>query len=183
VHRRRIVVPAAAFALALALAGCSWLPGHGSHAPAPVPAATVQDHYVCGGGVTLLTPSPTPPAPRPTPTPTPTPTLPAAGRMPSGFVPVAAVRCELGRPDRAGTVTAVRYTGALTALLRALAQPDARIPDHQACPAIAVIPPVLWLVDGTGRAVRVHYPTDECGLPKGDVDKALAKLTATPVAP
>lgn len=109
------------------------------------------------------------------------PDAPDAGRVPSGFTPTAAVRCDLMATvdDAEGQwrgVTAVTLTGDLTPLVAALAEPD----DAQffgPCTADMEIVPPLWLVDATGRAINAHYPLTGCGKTKPGVRDALAALT------
>lgn len=109
------------------------------------------------------------------------PDAPPAGRVPAGFVPITAVRCDEGGQveDAAGqwsAVTAVALSGDLEPLLAALAEPDDRS-GAGPCTADAEIIPALWLVDGAGRALHAHHPRDRCGKTKAGVRAALAGLS------
>ncbi|WP_449385723.1 hypothetical protein [Cellulomonas soli] len=111
---------------------------------------------------------------------------PAAGRVPSDFVAVSVLACALDGTlrDSEGVwsaVTATRLEGDLDALVTALSRPSTS--PTQGSPAACVppdqIPPVLWLVDAMGRAVRAAWPTDPCGAPQPGVDDALGALQET----
>ncbi|MFC8730874.1 hypothetical protein ACFT5B_00250 [Luteimicrobium sp. NPDC057192] len=153
---------------AVLISGCDTVVGVERPTLTPVPDAVAQHGVTCplpdnGSGV-------------------PTPALPEPGRVPDGFVPVAAVECPVmpSVTDAEGVWSAVeqvRYTGDLTVLLAALAEPDDRPRVNQACAAMLVIAPPLWLVDATGRAVLVRRPVDVCHEPQGGVDAALRQLT------
>lgn len=109
------------------------------------------------------------------------PDVPEAGRVPVGFTPTTAVRCDQPAiiEDAEGQwdgVTAVTLTGDLTPLLAALAEPDDG-PWPGACTADMELVPPLWLVDATGRAINAHYPRNGCGKTKAGVHDALAALT------
>jgi hypothetical protein len=92
----------------------------------------------------------------------------SAGRVPSGFIPVRAVRCETAFQTGTFTVTQSETStdGDLRAVLAALRPP--RIPEPtgpvMVCPAIASVPVTIALVDARGTAVRVDLPRDRCGL-------------------
>ena len=109
------------------------------------------------------------------------PDAPEAGRVPAGFTPTTAVRCDLmasieDAEGRWSGVTAVTLTGDLTPLLAALAEPD---DGHRLGPCTAdmeLVPP-LWLVDATGWAINAHYPRDGCRKTKPGVHDALAGLS------
>ncbi len=107
----------------------------------------------------------------------------APGTMPPGFGPVAAVMCSMTSvTDSAGQWSAIketRYTGDLGALIAALHESDDVPPVGAACPAMAELPPALWLVDASGAAIWVRYPKDGCGFSKKDPGIALAALSAT----
>lgn len=111
--------------------------------------------------------------------------VPASGRVPEGFSPVAAYTCEVGATseDDEGvwwTVERRRLEGDLTELVAALAVPDSA-EVGEICPAMYVPMPELWLVDADGGAVRVRHPLDPCNFPTGTerVSAALAALTVT----
>jgi len=155
---------------AAVLAGCSHVPAALDPQVTHVPDASVQDAATC-----------------PTPddgsgTPSADAALPRAGRVPDRFVAVAVVECPVNVTvsDADGlwsAVERVRYTGDLTELLAALAEPDDRPPANLACAAIAELVPPLWLVAADGHAVLVHWPVDACGKTKGGVRAALKNLT------
>lgn len=91
-----------------------------------------------------------------------------AGTVPDGFVPVAAVECRLpvtpeGGDPEATALDVVRLEGDLAPLRAQLERPDVPEEPDQACIAMFEAVPVLYLVDGDGRAVRVAWPTDACG--------------------
>ncbi|MGC5165475.1 hypothetical protein [Luteimicrobium sp. DT211] len=170
--RRRGTVVRVMVALALGaalLAACSTASGVAEPTVTPVPDASVQDRATCplpenGSGV-------------------PTPSMPTPGRVPGGFVAVAAVECPAMPTvtDADGVWSAVervRYAGDLAPLLAALAEPDDRPPAAGlACTADAEIVPPLWLVDADGHAVLTYWPVDACHKTKGAVRAALADLT------
>lgn len=160
--------------VAVLLSGCAVSPGGNAGA---VDAAETVDGYDClapnlGGWVL-------PPAPSSGPDPQ-HPDAPEPGRVPPGFTPTTAVRCDLmasidDAEGRWSGVTVVTLAGDLTALLAALSEPD----DGRwlgPCTADAELVPPLWLVDATGRAIIVHYPRNGCGKTKPGVRDALAGL-------
>jgi hypothetical protein len=95
---------------------------------------------------------------------------PGVGGIPDGFLPQRAVLCERGeRANARGETVSVeleRTATAIAPLLTYLARPSER-PTEGACPAIAVLPPWLFLLDETGRYVAPAIPRDACGLPLG----------------
>jgi hypothetical protein len=106
------------------------------------------------------------------------PYAPKAGRVPDGFTPTTAVRCDVtaGTGDAQGfSVTAVTFAGDLAPLLAALAEPDDD-DSNVACTADLELVPPLWLVDAAGKAINPHYPVDACGKTKPGVRDALAEL-------
>lgn len=160
--------------MSVLLSGCAG-PGGGAE---EVEAATIVDGYDCLApnlaGWVLPYDSASTPDPQ-------HPDAPAAGRVPEGFSPTTAVRCDLmaGIDDAEGrwsAVTAVTLAGDLTALLTALAVPDDG-PWLGPCTADMELVPPLWLVDASGRAINAHYPSDGCGKTKPGVRDALAALT------
>jgi hypothetical protein len=182
-----LTVALAAASIGLLISGCAGLPGgpltpRGGNDP-----AEIVDGYDClapnldgwvdppefpGNG------TPDEPA---EPTEPPHPDAPPAGRVPEGFEPVVAVRCNLmdsleDAQGRWSAVAAETLAGNLGPLLTALDQPD----DAQwlgPCTADMELVPPLWLADATGRAIRVHYPVTGCGKTKPAVREALAGLT------
>lgn len=160
--------------VALLLSGCASAPGGVARA---VDAAETVEGYDClapnlGGWVL-------PPAPSSAPDPQ-HPDAPQPGRVPVGFTPTMAVRCDLmasieDAEGRWSGVTAVTLAGDLTALLVALSEPDdGSWPGP--CTADAELVPPLWLVDANGRAINAHYPRNGCGKTKPGVRDALAGL-------
>jgi hypothetical protein len=108
------------------------------------------------------------------------PYAPKAGRVPDGFTPTAAVRCDVSTDIGDGQgfgVTEVTFASDLALLLTALAEPDDD-DSNVACTADLEQVPPLWLVDAAGRAINAHYPENACGKTKPGVRDALADLTA-----
>jgi hypothetical protein len=111
---------------------------------------------------------------------------PAAGAVPAGFRPVAALECTPGGPlrDAQGTwtsVTATRLEGDLAPLLTALRRTTTQAAaDDEACAPHAGSMQ-LWLVDVLGQAIRVATPTAACGVPTPAVAAAVAALDTTDV--
>ncbi|MGO4692188.1 hypothetical protein [Glaciibacter sp. 2TAF33] len=111
------------------------------------------------------------------------PDAPPVGRVPEGFEPVAAIRCNLmGSIEDADGIwsgtTADTLTGDLGPLLAALDQPDDAAWLGPCTADMELVPP-LWLVDATGRAIHVHYPVTGCGKTKPAAREALAGLTTS----
>ena len=102
-----------------------------------------------------------------------------AGRVPPGFIPVRAVRCEEGYEPNGFTVTQSETSTAadLQTVLAALQAPRIEEPVGPIlmCPAIGVVPLAIALVDAHGSAVRVDLPRDQCGL---YVESALQTLNS-----
>jgi len=102
-----------------------------------------------------------------------------AGRIPPGFTPVRAVRCDRGYvPDGFTVIQSVTVTEPdLQTVLAALRAPRILEPvgPRLMCPAIGVVPLAIALVDAQGGAVRVDLPRDQCGL---YVESALQTLKA-----
>ncbi|WP_157109219.1 hypothetical protein [Cryobacterium arcticum] len=107
------------------------------------------------------------------------PYAPKAGRVPEGFSPATAVRCDVTADIGDGqgfSVTAVTFAGDLAPLLAALAEPDDEDSNVACTENLELVPP-LWLVDAAGRAINAHYPVDACHKTKPGVRDALAALT------
>ncbi|QZN86365.1 hypothetical protein [Cellulomonas sp. C5510] len=86
---------------------------------------------------------------------------------------------EAPDPGRAAvTVTEVELAGDLGPLLAQLARPSRVAGPDQACTAMWQSQPQVYLVDADGRAVRVQWPSDECGYPLDGVTSPLAVLRA-----
>ncbi|TDK23941.1 hypothetical protein E2F48_14190 [Arthrobacter crusticola] len=155
--------------------GCGGAPGGNAQ---PVDAAEIVDSYDCLApnlGGWAVHPDPThPPGPQHLDAPDP-------GRVPTGFIPTTAVRCDqmASVEDAEGqwsAVTAVTLTGDLTPLLAALGELDDGIGPGPCTADIELVPP-LWLVDAAGRAIHAHYPRDRCAKTKPGVHTALAGLS------
>ncbi|MBD7993911.1 hypothetical protein H9639_01175 [Arthrobacter sp. Sa2CUA1] len=120
-------------------------------------------------------PSRTPPTPPAVPPP-------AAGSVPTGFVPVEVVRCGAAletTEDQDGLWSAVsqeHLTGDLDKLVAALAEPSDGPRPNQACTADMEMVPDLWLLDADGQAMRAAWPTDACGKTKPGVHDVLAEM-------
>ena len=93
------------------------------------------------------------------------------GALPADFTPVEALVCATDQRTREdGAVVRVgleRRADDIAPLLAYLARPrevsDRR--DELVCPALAVEPVWLFLLDAAGRWVTPRVPTDPCGLP------------------
>jgi hypothetical protein len=153
--------------LAILLAGCDAVTARTTHyTPAP---AALQDKADC------LIPSEWRPDYGPL-----DPQSRLMGSVPTGFVPVDAVRCkgDFGPPPHPPGATGTRMVeehlaGDYTALLAALAEPS----DHQdvvGCTSDAEALPNLWLVNAAGKAVHVMWPLDVCSKTRGKPDTATA---------
>jgi hypothetical protein len=181
----RLAVALAAAATGLALSGCAGLPGVPVTPRAGNELAEIVDGYDCLApnldGWMLPPESPGDGKGTPAePTEPPHPDAPPAGRVPDGFEPVVAVRCNLtasleDAQGRWSAVTAETLAGDLGPLLKALDQPDDGTWLGPCTADMELVPP-LWLADATGRAIRVHYPVTGCGKTKPAVREALAGL-------
>jgi hypothetical protein len=105
----------------------------------------------------------------------------AHAALPSSFVPVSAERCVSGATTVPGkglwtTATLQRTTGDLSSLVSALRQPTAARQPGTMCPAIAVVPPQLALVDASGQTLIPKIPDGDCGQPSDQVMSALNSL-------
>lgn len=104
-----------------------------------------------------------------------------AGRIPPGFIPVRAVRCDRGYvPDGFTVIQSVTLTAPeVQTVLASLRAPRILEPvgPRLMCPAIGVVPLAIALVDAQGSAVRVDLPRDQCGL---YVESAVRTLNSVP---
>jgi hypothetical protein len=123
-----------------------------------------------GGGceLTIGTPSPTPAVSR--------------QPLPRDFDVTTVRRCVVGivAVPGDGEWTVRNYqeaTDGLDSLLSALRAPSSPLGTENACPAIAVVPIELTLVDAAGKTVEPSVPTDSCGLPSPAVMRALEALS------
>jgi len=102
-----------------------------------------------------------------------------AGRVPPGFAPVRAVKCDEDFASSTPLVTQSETStdADLQKVLAALRPPRIEEPVGRdfACPAIGVVPLAIALVDAQGVAVRVDLPRGICGL---YVDSATQLLRA-----
>jgi hypothetical protein len=132
----------------------------GCSSPAPVtPFAETTDQVTCGAD------------------------SPAAGRVPEGFIPTAALLCPTTdhfvsspAPSPAPPATPRELQGDLRDLLAALAEPNDAIPPNLACTTQMELVPELWLVDASGRAIHAAWPRTSCGFTKPAVAEALKAL-------
>lgn len=91
---------------------------------------------------------------------------PEAGTLPLDFHPIAVITCtEATTEDNAvngvATVAEEHWTGDLSAVLMAFAQPSRPQTWFSNYTASAARLPAVWLVDAAGRAVRPAYPTKQ----------------------
>ncbi|MCC2318963.1 hypothetical protein [Cellulomonas chengniuliangii] len=172
--RRRIAAQTSIAAAAIALSGCTSA-AVGS-APAPAETAIAADclapQVVQSLGLVL----------DPSATATPHPDVPAAGSVPEGFAPSAAIQCLAGETltDVVGVwdaVTVRRLEGDLAGLVDALARPSMS-PNPSGCADSPGADPVgeVWLIDAMGRAIRAAVPLDGCGRGRPEVAAVIDRL-------
>lgn len=111
----------------------------------------------------------------------------ASGPLPASFVPVSVERCANGATTVPGkglwtTATLERSTGNLSQLVSALRQPSATRKPGTVCPALAIIPQPVMLVDAAGEKLIPTLPRGECGLTSPAVLSALDALSWQPVS-
>ena len=104
-----------------------------------------------------------------------------SGPLPASFVPVAVLRCVSGYQTIPGkgqwlTATLERAGGDLAPLAAALRRPPEHIAPGTICPAVAILPPQIALINGAGKAIIPHLPLGGCGLVQPQVLAALAAL-------
>jgi hypothetical protein len=107
--------------------------------------------------------------------------------LPVSFVPVSVERCVNSAQQIAGkglwvTATLQRADGNLTALVNALHQPAGVHRPGTACPALAMIPPQIVLISGSGKLLIPRLPSTGCGLTQSTVLAALNTLSWHPVS-
>jgi hypothetical protein len=177
--KRSRVAPARAVGLAalltagaLLVTSCS---GAAGPAPTPEPVASLAAAVDC------LAPNvledfmlPRGPGAQTEPASTPHPDAPEPGRVPAGFVPVAAYLCTMEQP---GVVLMEKRTGDFGPLLEALAEPDLPPKADQVCTLEFEIVPELWLEEASGQALRAAWPRDSCGKTQPATQAALDDLT------
>jgi hypothetical protein len=106
----------------------------------------------------------------------------ARGMLPPTFVPVEVLRCVGGYQTIPGkgqwqTATLQRADKDLAALIAALRLPPVlRTPRGMLCPALAMLPPQIAVVNAEGKTLVPRLPTSGCGLIQGQVLTALAEL-------
>lgn len=174
---------------ALVIAGCGLIPG-GVTRYVPEPAAIMAgyDCHVAVPGVSAAELA--------------DPASFGTGSVPEGFVTAGVVRCRLdgyfsagpdeatpaepgakqpSRPVPAHIIIEEHLGGDVKPLLAALATPSDKARGNIACTADMELVPALWLLDRSGRAVHVQWPTDTCGTTrdKPGTSAALAQLTVT----
>ena len=101
--------------------------------------------------------------------------------LPTSFVPVSVERCVNGAATIPGkglwtTATLQRSTSDLSGLLSALREPSATRKPGTICPALAVIPPQVVLINARGEKLIPRIPVGGCGLPAAQVLTALDSL-------
>lgn len=111
----------------------------------------------------------------------------ASGPLPASFVPVSVERCANGATTVPGkglwtTATLQRSAGDLSRLVSALRQPSAIRKPGTICPALAMIPPQVVLVDAAGQKLIPTLPRGDCGLVSTAVLIALDALDWQPVS-
>ena len=101
--------------------------------------------------------------------------------LPASFVPVSVERCVNGATTVPGkglwtTATLQRSTNDLSGLVNALREPSATRKHGTICPALAVIPPQVVLINAAGEKLIPQIPVGGCGLPAAQVLSALDSL-------
>lgn len=101
--------------------------------------------------------------------------------LPASFVPVSVERCVNGVTPIPGkglwtTATLQRATSDLSRLVSALREPSATRKPGTVCPALAVIPPQVVLINAAGEKLIPRIPVGGCGLPAAQVLSALDSL-------
>jgi hypothetical protein len=111
----------------------------------------------------------------------------ASVALSASFVPVSVERCVNGAQTIPGkglwtTATLQRSTSDLSGLINALHQPSVGRKPGTVCPAIAVIPPQVVLVNAAGEKVIPRLPVSDCGRTASAVLTALNQLSWQPVS-
>lgn len=107
--------------------------------------------------------------------------------LPANFVPVSVERCVNGVQTVPGkglwtTATLQRSDAGLDQLISALRKPTAPRKPGTVCPALAMIPPQIVLIDAAGQKLIPRLPASGCGLIQSQVLVALNALHWRPVS-
>lgn len=107
--------------------------------------------------------------------------------LPVSFVPVSVERCVDGVQAIPGkgrwtTATLQRSTGDLAGLVAALRRPDAARKPGTICPALAIAPPQVVLIDAAGEKLVPRFPVDDCGIIAPAALTALSQLSWQPLS-
>ncbi|ULD38825.1 hypothetical protein [Rhodococcus qingshengii] len=145
--------------------------------PAALPPGVVVDHATCLAPEVLAAAIPVPVRP-PELLSDP---LPPEGKVPDNFEPTSVVTCQfLEYTDDSSEAILLQTASAgdMTNVVAQLNRESLKSPWFGECPTAASIPPpVVWLVDRAGSAVRVAFPVDgRCRLPLPEVYEAVVNL-------
>lgn len=146
-------------------------------APVALPTGVVVDHATCLAPEVLAAAVPGEvQSPEPLSDP-----LPPAGTVPDNFEPTSAVVCQfLAYTDDFSEVTLSQTgrTGDMAHVVAQFKRESLKSPWFGECPTASSVPrPVVWLVDGAGKAVRVAFPVDgTCRLPLPEAYEAVMNL-------
>jgi hypothetical protein len=115
------------------------------------------------------------------------PAHPARVTMPALFVPVAVERCVTSIQTIAGkgqweTATLEKATSDLTPLIAALRHPPVTHTPETFCPALAMLPPQIVLINASGQELIPLLPVTGCGLVQSAVLSAIAAMPWQPVS-
>ncbi len=107
--------------------------------------------------------------------------LPPAGTVPENFEPKSGVVCQfLAYTDDSSeaTLSQTGRTGDMAHVVAQFKRESLKSPWFGECPTPSSVPrPVVWLVDGAGKAVRVAFPVDgTCRYPFPDAYEAVMNL-------
>jgi hypothetical protein len=142
-----------------------------STAPTATPVPTVSGGHVAAGAVACVGwPADT-----------------TSAALPVSFVPVTVERCVNGAQTVPGkglwtTATLQRATGDLTALISALRAPATPRQPGTFCPAVAVVPPQVVLINASGQKLIPRLPVTGCDMTSSKVLAALDALRWQPVS-
>lgn len=107
--------------------------------------------------------------------------------MPALFVPVAVERCVTSIQTIAGkgqweTATLEKATTGLAPLIAALRHPSVTRTPDMICPDLAMLPPQIVLISGSGQKLMPLLPVGGCGLVQSAVLAAINTLPWQPVS-